>query len=86
MDDVGAETGESKSMNDYQQYDAVALAELVKKGETTASELVNAAIDRAESINPTINAIVTPMYDAARENVHHLPQGCLLYTSDAADE
>ena len=77
MDEVGAETGGSESMNDYQQYDAVALAELVKKGETTPSELINAAIDRAESVNPTINAIVTPIYDAARENVHHLPQGPL---------
>ena len=77
MDGVSAQTGESKSMNDYEQYDAVALAELVKKGETTPNELINAAIDRAESINPTINAIVTPIYDVARENVDHLPQGPL---------
>ncbi|MBE14582.1 MAG: amidase [Chloroflexi bacterium] len=64
-------------MKDYKQYDAVALAELVKKGETTPAELIDAAIDQAESINPKINAIVTPTYGAARENAEGLNQGPL---------
>ena len=64
-------------MKDYKQYDAVALAELVKKGETTPAELIDAAIDQAESINPKINAIVTPTYGAARENAEGLNHGPL---------
>ena len=47
-------------MNDYEKYDAVALAELVRAGDATPAELVDAAIARAETINPKITAIVTP--------------------------
>ena len=36
-------------MKDYKQYDAVALAELVKKGETTPAELIDAAIDQMKA-------------------------------------
>lgn len=64
-------------MNDYEKYDAVALAELVRAGDATPAELVDAAIDRAETINPKINAIVTPTYDTAREYAERAPQGPL---------
>lgn len=47
--------------------DATAQAELVRKKEITAIELVDAAIARIERLNPQINAVVTPMYDLARE-------------------
>ena len=67
-------------MKDYKQYDAVALAELVKKGETTPAELIDAAIDQAESINPKINAIVTPTYGAARENAEGLSVASLFWS------
>ena len=45
--------------------DATAQAELVRRGEVTADELVGAAIERAERLNPALNAIVTPMFDRA---------------------
>ena len=35
-------------MKDYEKYDAVALAELVRTGEVTPAELVDAAIDRLD--------------------------------------
>lgn len=54
-------------LDDLEYQDATALAELVKKGEVKAVELVEAAIDRIESLNPTLNAVVTPMYESARE-------------------
>jgi amidase len=44
--------------------DAVAQAELVRCGELTATELVTAAIERVERLNPALNAVVTPMFDA----------------------
>jgi amidase len=46
--------------------DATAQAELVRKKEVKPIELVDAAIDRIERINPQINAVVTPMYEEAR--------------------
>lgn len=47
--------------------DATAQAELVRKKEVKAIELVEAAIERIEQLNPTLNAVVTPMYEQARE-------------------
>ena len=46
--------------------DATALAELVARGDVTPLELVDAAIERLERVNATLNAVVTPMYDEAR--------------------
>ena len=48
--------------------DATRCAALVRAGELTPLELVDAAIDRAEQVNDTLNAIVTRMYDHARES------------------
>lgn len=47
--------------------DATAQAELVRKRKLTPLELVDAAIERIERVNPQLNAVVTPMYDIARE-------------------
>jgi amidase len=47
--------------------DATAQAELVQKKEVKPIELVEAAIERIERLNPELNAIITPMYDLARE-------------------
>jgi len=46
--------------------DATEQAELVRCGEVKPLELVEAAIERAELLNPKLNAIVTPMYELAR--------------------
>jgi len=47
--------------------DATAQAELVRRGEVTPLELVEAAISRIEELNPRLNAVITPMYDLARK-------------------
>jgi amidase len=47
--------------------DAVAQAALVRAGEVSALELVDAAIGRIESLNPRVNAVITPLYERARE-------------------
>jgi amidase len=49
------------------ELDATAQAELVRKKEAKPIELVDAAIERIERVNPRLNAVVTPMYDQARE-------------------
>ena len=54
------------SFVEYAQFDGVGLAGLVKKGEISAVELVEAAIERAERHNGKLNAIVYKAYDEAR--------------------
>ncbi len=56
--------------------DATAQAELVRKKVVKPIELVDAAIERIERLNPELNAVVTPMYDQAREAAEgDLPNG-----------
>ena len=56
--------------------DATAQADLVRNKEVTALELVTAAIDRIERVNPSVNAVVIPMYEKAREAASRpLPEG-----------
>jgi hypothetical protein len=47
--------------------DATAMAELVRSGEASPLELVDAAIERIESVNDEINAVIHPLYEEARE-------------------
>ncbi|MDJ0953756.1 MAG: amidase family protein [Acidimicrobiia bacterium] len=51
---------------DYENYDALGLADLVAAGEVTAAELVETAIARAEALNPQLNAIIVKHYERAR--------------------
>lgn len=61
---------------DYDDYDALGLAELVKKGAVSPSELLEEAIRRAERVDPKINAIVVDMKDIGRERARGpLPEG-----------
>ena len=61
---------------EYSNYDGLGLAELVKKKEVSAAELVEAAIERIEANNPKLNAVIVKMYDDARKNAKQpLPQG-----------
>src|SRR5215470_9064611 len=53
-------------IREYDKYDALGLAELVKRREVTAGELLETAIARAERVNPKLNAIVHPAHDQAR--------------------
>lgn len=51
---------------EYAQYDALGLAELVAKKQVTPLELAEEAIARVEKHNPTLNAVVRPLYDYGR--------------------
>ncbi len=53
-------------MKDLADLDALAQAELIRRGEITSLELVEAAIARVEKVNPTINAVVLKLYEQAR--------------------
>ena len=61
---------------EYNQYDGLGLAELVKKKEISAAELCEEAINRIERVNPTLNAVITTMYDLALKSIQEgLPEG-----------
>src|SRR5437867_2255271 len=55
------------AFKDYEHYDALGLAELVKQGKTTSSELLEAAIERVESRNGAVNAVTMKLYDYGRQ-------------------
>ena len=55
--------------DEYRRQDATALASLIAKKEVSAKEVLEAAIARAEEVNPAINAIVHKQYDRARSAV-----------------
>ncbi|WP_165856450.1 amidase [Marinobacter sp. JSM 1782161] len=60
-------------VSDYLQFDAVGLADLVRRKKVTAREVLSAAIQRAEAVNPAINAICLPQFsDAMKASV---PEG-----------
>ena len=54
------------TFDEYRKYDALGLAELVKKGEISPEELVETAIRQIGEINPTLNAVIHRRFDEAR--------------------
>jgi len=52
---------------EYEKFDGLGLAELVKQKKVSALELVDEAIARAEQHNPKLNAIIFKAFDAARD-------------------
>jgi amidase len=55
------------------ELDLVAQAALVRRGEVTPLELVDAAIERIEAVNPAINAVIARSYDDARARARAMP-------------
>jgi amidase len=64
------------AFNDYTKFDGLGLAELVRRKKVSPLELVEAAIERIETHNPKLNAVVYKLYDRAREKAKgKLPEG-----------
>ena len=64
------------TLESYAEYDGLGLADLVRRGEVTPLELVEAAIERIERHNGVLNAVVYKAYDEARRvAVGDLPDG-----------
>ena len=62
--------------DEFSRLDAVGQAELVRSGQVSALELVDAAIGRIERVNPALNAVIHPLFDRAREAAQSsLPDG-----------
>src|SRR5262244_4035857 len=61
---------------EYERYDALGLAELVRRRQVSPGELLDAAIARVEARNPAINAVTMPLYDYGRAAIAAgLPDG-----------
>jgi len=65
-------------ISEYTRLDAMAMAELVRRGEVSAADLLESAIARADAVNPGLNAISERFDDLARETVRGgIPDGPL---------
>jgi amidase len=53
-------------IKDYDRYDALELATLIRTRQLNAVEVLDEAIARAEAVNPKLNAVVAKSYDDAR--------------------
>lgn len=54
-------------LDTYCQYDAVGLAELVRRGDAQATDLVDTAIEAIEAANPRVNAVIHRSFERARD-------------------
>lgn len=55
--------------------DATAMADLVRQGHVSPTELVDAAIERTERWNPQLNAVIHPRYERARAEAAAIAPG-----------
>jgi amidase len=53
----------SSTFAEYDRYDGLGLAELVKRGDVSARELALTAIERIDALNPQLNAVIHKLYD-----------------------
>jgi len=64
------------SFENYSDYDALGLADLVRRREVSPTELVDSAISAIEELNPDLNCVVQPLRDHAISEIKRgLPQG-----------
>jgi len=64
------------AFKDYEQYDALGLADLVRRGKVAPADLLDAAIERVEARNGAVNAVVMRLYDYGRQVIADgLPDG-----------
>jgi amidase len=61
---------------EYELYDGLGLAELVRQGQVSPDELLDAAIERVEARNGAVNAVISRLDDRARQAIAAgLPDG-----------
>ncbi len=55
------------NLAEYSKYDGIALANLVRRGETSPKELVELFVEAVDKVNPRINAIIEVFSDRVKE-------------------
>ena len=56
-------------LEEYVRHDATSLARLIDCGETSADQLLSLAQKRCDQINRSLNAIVTPLWREASDQI-----------------
>ena len=59
--------------DEFARHDGTALAELIRRKEVGASEVLDATIAAVEARNPEINAVICRLYDQARAAITARP-------------
>src|SRR5689334_8627546 len=63
-------------ISEYTAFDALGLAELVRRREVTPSELMDVASTAIEQVNPALNAVISSLRDDAERAIRAgLPEG-----------
>jgi amidase len=62
----------TREADELGRLDATAQAELVRQGDLTPAELLEAAVARIEQANPLLNAVVTTTFDEAARDAAHV--------------
>jgi amidase len=69
----------ARALSEYGEYDALGLAELVRRREVTPGELAGAALRAIELLNPTLNAVIEVYGDRIQSaDVAHTAEGPFL--------
>lgn len=64
---TGAKASAGAKANGLAILDATAQADLVRRKQVTPTELVDAAVTRINAMNPEVNAVITKLYERARQ-------------------
>ena len=63
-------------IQEYSRFDALGLADLIRRREASVEEVLEAALTRTREVNARINAVVIPMFEEAQARVRAgLPTG-----------
>jgi len=62
------------TFSDYDQYDGLGLANLIRTKQVSTSEVLDAAIERIERRNPALNAVIKPLFSEGRAAASSLPE------------
>ncbi len=60
------------TFDEYVRFDALGLADLVRRGEVGAAELLDTAIAQIDTLDPALGAVVARRYEAARAEAAHV--------------
>ncbi|HSR42638.1 MAG TPA: amidase, partial [Longimicrobiales bacterium] len=63
------------TVDDYLALDGLAMADLVRRGEVSARELLETALERADRLDPVVNAVVHRMDEDARARAAAIDAG-----------
>jgi len=66
-------------LSDYRDHDGLGLASLVRQGDATPRDLLDAAIARANAVDPALNALSQKLYDFGERMLTDLPAGGAFY-------